>query len=471
MATSSLGEQVLAEINLCRSNPGKYAEKLRATLEYYEGNILSKPGSVPIETEEGPDSVNECIDQLNATDPLPLIRWSVPLASAAQVHVDDIGPAGEMGHLGTDNSDAGDRIERFCQWEGTIGENIDYGSTNAEDIVVNMLIDDGVSSRGHRNNILKPEHLFAGIADGDHRDMEHLCVIVFAQGISESRVPSSAPSKAQTPKPKPASPKPLAKEPSPVPLQAESPKPKVESPKSEPRKESPKPVPKPEPAKPVPKQEPAKPIPKPEPAKPVPKQEPPKAVSKAVQKPEPSKPSGKQGSQPSKPSSRPAVKKNPAGRFDASDYLRPGLSEDDIEEMKEAFDLFDSDGSGTVEPRELKNAMVSLGMEAKNATMFHVVTELDKDGSGAIDFEEFLKMMSSNMTDDDSREEIYSIFVLFDTDKTGFINIKNLRKIARDLGETTEDDELLDMIRKGDSDGDGLVSFDDFYSIMTKKFR
>ena len=461
MATSSLSEQVLAEINLCRSNPAKYAEKLRATLQYYDGNLLNKPGSIPIETEEGPDNVNECIDQLIATSPLPVMRWSVPLTKAAQVHVDDIGPAGEMGHYGTDGSDAGDRIERFGQWEGTIGENIDYGDSNAEDIVVNLLIDDGVSTRGHRNNILKSEHLFAGVAFGEHRDMEYLCVIVFAQGISESRVPSSAPSKAQTPRPKAGSPNPIAKEPSPAPIKAESPKPaaKAESPKPAPRNESPKAAAKPEPPKP----EPAKPVAKQEPPKPAAKQEPPKPAAKQ----EPAKPAAKANAKPAAPK---AVRKIPAGRFDPADYVRPGLTEDDIEEIKEAFDLFDTDGSGTVEPRELKNAMVSLGFEAKNSTMFHLVTEMDKDGSGAVDFEEFLGMMSCDMTENESRESIHGIFILFDVDKTGYINIKNIRKIARDLGETMEDEELLDMIRKGDSDGDGLVSFDDFYSIMTKRF-
>lgn len=165
----------------------------------------------------------------------------------------------------------------------------------------------------------------------------------------------------------------------------------------------------------------------------------------------------------------PAARKPPTV-FNALDYLRPGLTEDDIEEIKEAFDLFDSDGSGTVEPRELKSAMVSLGFEAKNATLFHVITELDKDGSGAIDFEEFLNMMSCQMSDHVTKEEVRSIFVLFDVDKTNHINIKNLRKIARDLGETCEDEELLDLIRKADSDNDGQVSFDDFYNVMTKKF-
>ena len=52
--------------------------------------------------------------------------------------------------------------------------------------------------------------------------------------------------------------------------------------------------------------------------------------------------------------------------FDAADFVRPGLSEDEIMEIKEAFDLFDSDGGGTIDPAELKAAMTSLGFEAKS---------------------------------------------------------------------------------------------------------
>jgi Ca2+-binding EF-hand superfamily protein len=176
-------------------------------------------------------------------------------------------------------------------------------------------------------------------------------------------------------------------------------------------------------------------------------------------------PQAKSGAGASKPARR------PAGPFNALDYLRPGLTEDDIEEIKEAFDLFDADGSGSVQPRELKNAMTSLGFEAKNATLFHVISDLDKDGSGEIEFEEFLGMMSSQMSEHVSKEEIRSIFILFDSEKTNTINIKNLKKIARDLGETCEDEELLDMIRKADSDGDGQVTFEDFYNVMTKRFN
>ena len=79
--------------------------------------------------------------------------------------------------------------------------------------------------------------------------------------------------------------------------------------------------------------------------------------------------------------------------------------------------------------------------------------------------------MSSQVSETDTKAEIYKIFTLFDVDKTNHINIKNLKKIAKDLGETLNDDDLLDLIQKGDSDGDGQVSFEDFYNIMTKKFN
>ena len=59
-----------------------------------------------------------------------------------------------------------------------------------------------------------------------------------------------------------------------------------------------------------------------------------------------------------------------AKAFNAKRYERPGLTEDEIEEIKEAFDLFDSDGSGTIDPKELKSAMQSLGFEAKNQTIY-----------------------------------------------------------------------------------------------------
>ena len=79
-------------------------------------------------------------------------------------------------------------------------------------------------------------------------------------------------------------------------------------------------------------------------------------------------------------------------------YERPGLSKEEIEEIREAFNLFDTDGSGSIDPRELKSAMQSLGFEAKNATIYQMIGDIDKDGSGSIDFEEYVTQAKSITT-------------------------------------------------------------------------
>uniref|UniRef100_A0A7S3N7S7 EF-hand domain-containing protein n=1 Tax=Euplotes harpa TaxID=151035 RepID=A0A7S3N7S7_9SPIT len=156
-------------------------------------------------------------------------------------------------------------------------------------------------------------------------------------------------------------------------------------------------------------------------------------------------------------------------KFNANKYTRPGLTEDEVEEIKEAFDLFDTDGSGSIDPKELKAAMQSLGFEAKNQTIFQMISDLDKNRGNNIDFDEFLDMMTARMSDKDTREDISKVFRLFDDDGTGLITIKNLRRVARELGETMTEEELQEMIDRADSNGDGGVSPDDFFNIMTKK--
>jgi centrin-1 len=158
-----------------------------------------------------------------------------------------------------------------------------------------------------------------------------------------------------------------------------------------------------------------------------------------------------------------------APKFNPKKYERPGLTEDEIEEIKEAFDLFDTDGSGQIDPKELKAAMQSLGFEAKNQTIFQMISDLDKNKSGTIEFDEFLDMMTARMSDKDTREDINKVFRLFDDDNTGTVTLRNLRRVARELGETMTDDELQEMVDRADSNGDGAVTLDDFYNIMTKK--
>merc|ERR1719272_992230 len=96
----------------------------------------------------------------------------------------------------------------------------------------------------------------------------------------------------------------------------------------------------------------------------------------------------------------------PGGGRRKQTHERPGLTEDEIDEIREAFNLFDTDGSGTIDPKELKAAMQSLGFESKNPTIFGMISGLPGERIDFEDFEEFLDMMTAKMSDKDSREDI-----------------------------------------------------------------
>jgi len=144
------------------------------------------------------------------------------------------------------------------------------------------------------------------------------------------------------------------------------------------------------------------------------------------------------------------------------------LSEEQKQEIREAFDLFDADGSGTIDVKELKVAMRALGFEPKKEEIKKLVSEYDKDGSGTIDFNDFLTMMTTKMTEKDSKEEILKAFRLFDDDETGRISFKNLKRVAKELGENLTDEELQEMIDEADRDGDGEINEGEFLRIMKK---
>ncbi|KAJ9473475.1 Caltractin [Diplonema papillatum] len=136
------------------------------------------------------------------------------------------------------------------------------------------------------------------------------------------------------------------------------------------------------------------------------------------------------------------------------------------DQIKEAFNLFDTDGSGAIDSEEMSLALKGLGFgEYSKNEVDRMVREIDLDGNGLVEYHEFAQMVKSRMAQKDSPEELLKSFHLFDKNK-GHITLQDLKEVAKSLGENPGDDVLKEMMNVADKDKDGVVSFAEFQSMM-----
>merc|ERR1712087_530182 len=132
-------------------------------------------------------------------------------------------------------------------------------------------------------------------------------------------------------------------------------------------------------------------------------------------------------------------------------------------------DLFDTDRSHTISADELGVVMRSLGRRPTAEELRAMIAEVDDDNNGLIDFPEFLKLMATKLQDADSIEEMKEAFMVFDRDKSGAVSASELKHVMCNLGEQVTNEEVEDMIREADADGDGELSFEDFLQFLQSK--
>ncbi|XP_021897624.1 probable calcium-binding protein CML20 [Carica papaya] len=145
-----------------------------------------------------------------------------------------------------------------------------------------------------------------------------------------------------------------------------------------------------------------------------------------------------------------------------------GLTQQKRQEIKEAFDLFDTDQSGTIDAKELNVAMRALGFEMTEEQINQMIADVDKDGSGAIDFDEFVHMMTAKIGERNTNDELTKAFQIIDQDKNGKISADDIKCVAKELGENFTDREINDMIDEADRDNDGEVNIDEFMRMMKR---
>nr|XP_020444247.1 centrin-3-like [Monopterus albus] len=112
-------------------------------------------------------------------------------------------------------------------------------------------------------------------------------------------------------------------------------------------------------------------------------------------------------------------------------------------------------------------AMRALGFEVKKVDVLKILKDYDREGNGKITFEDFNEVVTDRILERDPKEEIMKAFKLFDDDESGKISLRNLRRVARELGENVSDEELRSMIDEFDTDGDGEINQEEFLAIMT----
>jgi|TARA_B100001142_G_scaffold321307_1_gene367737 calmodulin len=144
----------------------------------------------------------------------------------------------------------------------------------------------------------------------------------------------------------------------------------------------------------------------------------------------------------------------------------PYLTRAQVQEFKEAFDIFDVDGGGTITAEELGEVMKSLGQKPTRAQLEAMVREIDADGDGAIDFPEFLTMMLRKMNEGDPERELRDVFTVFDKDQSGTISADELKSVMKVIGEKLTEQEIEDAIRLADTTGDGEVDYDEFIAFV-----
>lgn len=151
---------------------------------------------------------------------------------------------------------------------------------------------------------------------------------------------------------------------------------------------------------------------------------------------------------------------------------RLGITPEQLAEFQEAFQLFDQDGSGSIDLKEMRVAMKALGMGNPSIEEVRkMVAEVDEDGSNSISFEEFQHLMSQKAETRDPKEVIKEIFKMIDLDDKGFIDLMDLQRVAADLGlsgSLGKGETLVKMLELGDCNGDGQVDLSDFIKTLRK---
>ncbi|KAF7277943.1 troponin C-like [Rhynchophorus ferrugineus] len=146
------------------------------------------------------------------------------------------------------------------------------------------------------------------------------------------------------------------------------------------------------------------------------------------------------------------------------------LSKEQIALLKNAFDTFDVEKKGSIGVVMIGTILSMLGIQTTETMLAEIIAEVDEDGSGELEFEEFITLASRFMVEEDAeamQQELKEAFRLYDKEGNGYITTSTLKEILKELDDKLTSEELDMMIAEIDSDGSGTVDYDEFMEVMT----
>ena len=173
---ANFDKKVVNALNKARTNPKSFIPQLKAMLTQFNGNVMKRPSGIGLRTKEGPKAVQELINFLQKQQPVGSLSWDQAMMQCSKDHVMDQGPRGTTGHTGSNGSSPSQRCSKYVKL-GSSSENIQYGDTDAEGVVVQLMIDDGVANRGHRTSIFTPKYKKVSAFTGAHKGFKKMTVI------------------------------------------------------------------------------------------------------------------------------------------------------------------------------------------------------------------------------------------------------------------------------------------------------
>jgi calmodulin len=150
--------------------------------------------------------------------------------------------------------------------------------------------------------------------------------------------------------------------------------------------------------------------------------------------------------------------------------LKDYLTEDQAKECKEVFDLFDNQKEGLILASDLGNALRALGMNPTLSEVEDMLNEINiNPTNNKIEITEFAEQYAKMLKDPDTDEDLLECFKIFDKDNSGIITPSELRHIMSTFGENFPEEEIAEMIRKGDPHNEGYIRYEELVKLMMQK--